>query len=145
MKKYTVKQVSELLNIPKDTLIYYDKLDIVKPQRGDNGYRYYSDDDINDLKYVEVMKNIEYSLDEIRQTLVCQKHPTKEGFQWQREFIGQKKIYLENKIKHTQEMIELITIAEKLMEEKLNSGSADTEILRGFIDNIFENWRKGKK
>lgn len=40
MKKYSIQQVSELLHMPKDTLRYYDKLELVSPSRGENRYRF---------------------------------------------------------------------------------------------------------
>ncbi len=39
MKKYSIQQVSELLQISKDRLGYFDKLGLVTPTRGENRYR----------------------------------------------------------------------------------------------------------
>ncbi|MDL2254249.1 MerR family transcriptional regulator, partial [Ruminococcaceae bacterium OttesenSCG-928-I18] len=69
MKTYTVKQVSDMLKMPKDTIIYYDRLGIVSPVRGENGYRTYTDKDIRELKYVEVSKRNNFALQEIKQSL----------------------------------------------------------------------------
>jgi DNA-binding transcriptional MerR regulator len=66
MANYTVRQASIALNIPKDTLRYYDKLHLVSPMRGENGYRLYTEEDITQLKYVYVMKYAGFSLDEIK-------------------------------------------------------------------------------
>jgi DNA-binding transcriptional MerR regulator len=59
--------VSELLTIPKDTLRYYDKLGLVSPSRGENRYRYYTEQDILDLQYMETMKYADFTLAEIGQ------------------------------------------------------------------------------
>lgn len=67
MKKYSIQQVSELLYMPKDTLRYYDKLELVSPSRGENRYRYYTEQDILDLQYIETMKYADFTLAEIRQ------------------------------------------------------------------------------
>lgn len=67
MKKYSIRQVSELLHMPKDTLRYYDKLELVSPSRGENRYRYYTEQDILDLQYIETMKYADFTLAEIRQ------------------------------------------------------------------------------
>lgn len=67
MKKYSIQQVSEHLHIPKDTLRYYDKLKLVSPSRGENRYRYYTEQDMLDLQYIETMKYADFTLAEIRQ------------------------------------------------------------------------------
>jgi DNA-binding transcriptional MerR regulator len=142
MKTYTVKQISDLLKIPKDTLIYYDKFGLVVPKRGDNGYRYYTIHDIRELKYVEVCKYNNFTLKEIKQSLDIQRPPTIEGFQWHREYIREKKEQLREQQKNIQSMIDLLDVAEGLMEQKFRSGSHDTSILQGLIDETFMNIRR---
>ena len=39
---YTVKQLSDLAEVSVRTLHYYDQIDLLTPDRGDNGYRYYA-------------------------------------------------------------------------------------------------------
>lgn len=63
---YTIKQVSKMLNIPIDSLRYYDTLGIVSPQRAENRYRYYEEKDLQQLRYVAVMKYAHFSLVEIQ-------------------------------------------------------------------------------
>lgn len=139
MKTYTVTQVSELLKIPKDTLRYYDKLGLVKPQRGDNKYRYYTSQDVFDLQFVEIAKDVDYSLEEIRLTLQNQRLHTMESFQWQRQFMREKRLYLKRKEKHIQAMIMFMDEAEELMEQKLRSGKSDSKELSAFIEKAFWN------
>ncbi len=66
MQKYSISQVSEMLDLSRDTLRYYERLGLVSPFRGDNRYRYYSDEEINQLKYILVMKYGGFSLEEIK-------------------------------------------------------------------------------
>jgi DNA-binding transcriptional MerR regulator len=67
MKQYSIRQASELLKMSKDTLRYYDKLGLVSPARGENRYRYYTEQDILYLQYIETFKYADFSLAEIRQ------------------------------------------------------------------------------
>jgi DNA-binding transcriptional MerR regulator len=64
---WTIKQMSELAGLPMDSLRYYDKLGIVSPKRGDNGYRYYNERDYILLQYIVTMKYAGFSLGEIKQ------------------------------------------------------------------------------
>ena len=63
---WTVKQVVETTGISADTLRYYDKMGIVSPKRNENGYRYYDETDITNLRYIVVMKYAHFSLAEIK-------------------------------------------------------------------------------
>lgn len=144
MQTYTVKQVSELLKIPKDTLIYYDKLEIVQPQRGDNGYRYYTIQDIDELKFVEVAKNNDFSLKEIKRYLEFQRQPSIKGFEWQREDMKKKRKLLANKLKDIQSMIDLLGVVDDLMEQKVQSNYTDTDTFHVLLENTFNRLRRNE-
>lgn len=144
MKRFTVKQVSDLLCIPKDTLIYYDKLGIVIPERGENGYRYYTNKNIRELKYVEICKQNDFTLKEIKQSVEYQRYPTMEGYLWQRDYISKKKEQLYEKQKQIKAMINLLDVTESLMDQKLQSGNHDTGILDEFLEKTFADIRRNE-
>ncbi len=64
-KNNSISQTAKILSLSKDTLRYYDKLGLVRPTRGENRYRFYTDMDVLLLKYVEVMKFAGLSLSQI--------------------------------------------------------------------------------
>lgn len=66
MGHYLIGEVAEKLSISKDTLRYYDKLKLVSPKRSDNGYRYYKENDLQDIRYLQVMKHSGFKLQEIK-------------------------------------------------------------------------------
>ena len=59
-------EVEKLLGITKHTLRYYEKEDLVHPDKDDNGYRNYSDEDIQTLQLVKFLRNIDISIDDIK-------------------------------------------------------------------------------
>lgn len=65
-KQYSIKEVSKILGIPKDTLRYYDRIGIVSPSRGHNSYRRYSKEDLVDLMNIQIMQYADFSLEEIK-------------------------------------------------------------------------------
>ena len=71
MEKYfLIGDVSRMMNIPKSTLRYYDERGILSPEiKGENGYRYYSGEQLIILKEIKMMRNLELSLDEIKKIL----------------------------------------------------------------------------
>lgn len=69
MKKfYTISEIAEFFNISRQTLIYYDKINIFKPAFIDeNGYRYYSRDQFSELSFIISLKNSGFSLNNIKE------------------------------------------------------------------------------
>lgn len=65
---FSIGELSKYQNISKQTLIYYDRINLFKPAytNPDNGYRYYSAAQIDYLDTILIMKKIGFSLDEIR-------------------------------------------------------------------------------
>lgn len=69
--KFTIGEVAKLNNISKQTLIFYDKEGVFSPSIVDknNGYRYYTADQLEVLDSVLILKEIGLSLKEIREFL----------------------------------------------------------------------------
>lgn len=69
MKKfYTISELANFFQVSRQTLIYYDKIDIFKPDYKDeeNGYRYYSRDRFSDFSFLLMLKNSGFSLNDIK-------------------------------------------------------------------------------
>ncbi|TFH93228.1 MerR family transcriptional regulator [Vibrio ouci] len=50
---YKISQLAELLGLSRTTLLYYEKLGLIKGQRMSNGYRSYGDKDLQRLKLLQ--------------------------------------------------------------------------------------------
>ena len=69
---YTVKQVSTMAGVSPRTLHYYDQVGLLKPAAyGDNGYRYYADEDLLRLQQILFYKELGFPLEEIRQIITA--------------------------------------------------------------------------
>ena len=64
---YKISDFSKRVGISIQTLRYYDKISLLKPSYTNNftGYRYYTDDQINKIKIINYLKEIDLSLEEI--------------------------------------------------------------------------------
>lgn len=70
MKNYfSIGEISRQQNISRQTLIFYDKIGLLPPAYVDpnNGYRYYSAAQLDQLDTICIMKRIGFSLEEIRE------------------------------------------------------------------------------
>lgn len=65
---YKIGEFSKLVNVPVKTLRYYDEINLFKPQEIDlfSGYRYYSDKQLTDLEVILNLKEVGFSLEEIK-------------------------------------------------------------------------------
>lgn len=66
---YKIGDFSKEVNVPVKTLRYYDEINLFKPIEVDlfTGYRYYSDEQIDDIKVILELKNLGFSLEEIKE------------------------------------------------------------------------------
>lgn len=65
--KFLIGELSKIFNISTDTLRYYDRIDLMKPEYDENNdYRYYSIRDFFKLSRILFFKNLDISLREIK-------------------------------------------------------------------------------
>lgn len=62
----TIKEVEELSNMTRANIRFYEKEGLITPQRDSNGYRNYTEHDVDTLKRIRLLRTIHLSLEEIR-------------------------------------------------------------------------------
>lgn len=143
MEQYSIQQVSERLQMSKDMLRYYDKLGLVCPTRGENRYRYYTEQDILDLKYIETMKFAQFTLVEIRQFFRYRRAESSEtDYMEIVQLFEDKRLEFKQKIKTYKIMIALIEQAMKLKTQ--HTSSADMDAINTMIQDIFADIKGGR-
>ena len=112
-KRYRINEVAELFDISRQTLIYYDKINLFKPGYIDseNSYRYYFEEQFFHLRFILTLKDAGFSLKEIKRYTEC-KNP-KESL----NFLEERERNLELRI-------------EKLIESKTTIGKKIEEVKR---------------
>ncbi len=63
---YLIKKASEISGVSVRTLQHYDKIGLLSPKKKDNGYRYYSEDDMSLLQTILYYKYLGFSLNDIK-------------------------------------------------------------------------------
>lgn len=64
-----IGQAAARSRLPVKTIRYYEEIDLIRPERGDNGYRSYSDDDIRRLAFLQRARHLGFSIEECRTLL----------------------------------------------------------------------------
>ncbi len=65
----TIKQLEKQLEIPRATIRFYEKENLIHPKRSDNSYREYSDEDVVTLKKIIILRKIGLSVSDIKKVL----------------------------------------------------------------------------
>ena len=122
------KEAEQLTGLSKQTLIWYEKEGLIHPERNENRYREYSDQDVKTLQLIKLLRNMDISIDDIRQIL--------NGHLSMEEIFEQQKAYLhqeESKIKDLEKKVRfyadtkapLINDLEKLHKPKIGLGGQE--------------------
>lgn len=106
-KYCTISEMSRILKVGKHTLIHYEKENMVSPVlRGENGYRYYSGEQISQFKTILYLRELGFSIEEIKIYL------KESDYSWALKQVEEKLK------KNQQEIHELLEKKRKLLEGK---------------------------
>ena len=61
-----IKEVEELTGITSKNIRFYEKEGLISPKRSENGYRDYSNEDIEILKSIKLYRKLDISLEDIK-------------------------------------------------------------------------------
>jgi MerR family transcriptional regulator, copper efflux regulator len=64
-----IGDAAERSGLPAKTIRYYEDIHLVKPARGENGYRDYSSEDVHRLRFLQRARSLGFSVEECRQLL----------------------------------------------------------------------------
>lgn len=118
-KSYSIKEVSRLLQIPRDTLRYYDKIGLVSPSREKNRYRMYSRQDLIDLMNIQIMQYADFALEEIRGKFSFHRMETIDPAYCEEvaSFLDAKNEETRRKIAHLEKVSQLLHTASQALRE----------------------------
>jgi MerR family transcriptional regulator, multidrug-efflux activator len=93
---YKVKEVAEMTGVSVRTLHHYDRIGLLKPEKVSSaGYRLYSDENLERLQQILVFKEMDFSLQEIKDIVDRPKFNRKENLKKHKELLLAKKKRLE--------------------------------------------------
>ena len=65
----TIKEVEQYLEVPRATVRFYEKEGLIRPERGGNGYRDYSEEDVERLRKIIIFRKLGMALTDIEDVL----------------------------------------------------------------------------
>lgn len=117
-KEYLIGDVASMIGVSRDTLRFYEKKGIISVRKKENGYRYYSEDDIFTLSSIFYHRKMNIGLEEI-ESLWKDNNSFKTSAQITKQQIEAEKDEI---IKHQQALIRLHLFQEECqkIEQNLN-------------------------
>ena len=127
----TIKDVETLLDIPRATVRFYEKEGLISPTREGNGYRDYSDDDVEKLKKIIIFRKIGLSVDEINDLF--------DGVKTLEEVLDANIVNLQ---KQMEELKGAMKLSQKMKEDTVQIASMDVNI---YWNTIEEEEKQGNQ
>lgn len=130
---YLIKKISEISGVSVRTLHYYDEIGLLSPEKYENGYRYYSEDDISKLQIILFYKYLGFSLKDIKRMV-------KEN---ESEILTNLKKQLSLMKKEKKKLVTLIKTLENTIDAQERKINMDLkEKFKGFTKEDNEKYRK---
>lgn len=115
MKHFTTGEFAEICGVKKQTIFHYDEIGLLKPDyKRANGYRYYSIQQVETFYVIEMLKEIDMSLAEIKHFLEI-KSPEKTI-----ALLAEKELMMAEKIKKMGQIQQIIHNKKTQIENTLN-------------------------
>lgn len=133
--KYSIGEMSQICNISKKALRYYDKIDLVTSKRQDyNNYRYYTLDSLLTVPVIKYYKQMGFKLDEMRTFIEGEStniyNSIRRSFMAKIEELEHEQEVLRRKYESVKDWNELIIEAETVIDNNI------TEVSVKYLDPV---------
>lgn len=156
--RYSVKQLADLSSISVRTLHYYDEIGLLKPTYvGENGYRYYEEQELCKLQQILFYKELDFSLENIQEIMSSGKFNAVDALQDQQKLLEKEQkrivkllINIEKTIinikkgekMNTSDMFEPFTDDElKQLKEEAKQKWGNTDVYKQSVERT-KGWKK---
>ena len=103
---YHIKEAAELSGVSVKTLHHYDKIGLLVPVKSENGYRTYSQEDLERLQVILYYKYLGFSLDQIAELLAEEKSNLLPHLTRQLDYLTRERQHLDTLIATLQKTIQ---------------------------------------
>lgn len=127
----TIKEVEQLLDVPRATVRFYEKEGLINPGREVNGYRDYSEDDVERLKKIIILRKIGIAIEDINDLF--------DGAKSMDEVLD---INIQNLHKQMEELKGAIKLSQKMKDDTVQITSMDVD---AYWNTIEEEEKQGNQ
>lgn len=127
----TIKEVEQILEVPRATVRFYEKEGLFSPTRSENGYREYSEEDVVLLKKIIIFRKLGFAVSDIEDVLDEAK-PMSEALESN----------IENLTRQMQELQGAMSLCKKMQENEEQIETFDAE---KYWNAVEEEEKKGNR
>ncbi|MGO4566877.1 Cu(I)-responsive transcriptional regulator [Rhizobium sp. 2YAF20] len=120
-----IGEAADRSRLPAKTIRYYEEIGLIRPDRGENGYRDYGDKDVHKLRFLHRSRGLGFSVEECRQLLALYEDKSRASADV-RDIASSKLNEIERKIR---ELVELKRTLEHLVHACHGNDRPDCPIL----------------
>lgn len=133
-----IKQFAEKYNISSDTARFYEAEGLLNPIRLENGYRIYDENCERGIKFILVLKQAGFSLQEIKQLIILEQSPVSEECNLNTTNMFASKLQeIDRKINFYQTARQALQLTMGLMEN--GKYAQNEQVIEKLIDDMYEN------
>ncbi|WP_054860802.1 MerR family transcriptional regulator [Gracilibacillus sp. JCM 18860] len=136
-----IKEFAQKYRMQADTIRFYEKENILKPKRRENGYREYDEECEKQIQLIIVLKELGFTLKEIQRLLILRNEAISTSCNNSTvSLLEEKIINLEEKIQFYQQALNVVqTLKELVKEEKyLENKEVIEELILLFFKSVHE-------
>ena len=123
---YRIGELAEIAMVSKRTIDYYTSIGLLKAERSKSNYRIYSDESLEDLKFIEECKSLHFPLDEIKRKLEMRKEKNIRASEVEKHVSSVTQLMKQL----NSDLFDLIPILEKLDDEQKKKLTNNLSMLR---------------
>jgi MerR family transcriptional regulator, copper efflux regulator len=127
-----ISKAATLSGLPDKTLRYYEDIGLINPQRGDNGYREYSPEQVKDLVFLRRTRQFGFTLRDCAQLLQLFRNPSRECREVY-DLAAQKLAEMDN---HINELLAMRDELRTLVEACPNDQGPNCTIINSFAEAV---------
>jgi MerR family copper efflux transcriptional regulator len=134
MNKYSIGEVAKITGLPAKTLRFYEEKGVIKGAlREENGYRYYSEENLEEIKIIKSAKDLGLPLAEIKKLLIgCEGGDCKHTKEYNKKVVDD---YLGLLIEHIKQM--------EILKKRLQRVQRDGPYCCGILHELSINNESG--
>ncbi|WP_445480269.1 MerR family transcriptional regulator [Lysinibacillus irui] len=137
-----IKQFAETFHLTTDTIRYYEKEGLLHPQKQENGYRVYDATCEQTMKFIIVLRQLGFTLQEIKHLLTLEQKPVSPTCNEETVQLFSTKITrIEQQLRFYQHALQSLQLTKTLMAD--GQYEKNQEKIASLIEDMYQNLLEG--
>ncbi|MGE7942570.1 MerR family transcriptional regulator [Lysinibacillus xylanilyticus] len=138
-----IKQFATKYHVSTDTVRYYEKEGLLHPHKQDNGYRVYDVTCEHTIKFILVLRQLGFTLQEIKQLLSLEQKPVSDSCNQETVQLFSSKItHIEQQLLFYQQALQSLQLTRTLLAE--GKYAENKLVIGSLIEDMYKKLQEGR-